>query len=200
MPSPVLHCAVGAAIYSLRRGSLGRKRGRLAGLIIIAALLPDIDFLPGLIVGDPNRFHNGPTHSILFAILAAGMLTWLAGRQAGSAARQAGPAGRQRISVFILTLFAGLSHPLLDGLAVDERAPFGVPIFWPVSDLRFQVEDPWFDGIDHGSTGAEASEFFDAIISVGNAKAMAKEFGIGAVAIGIGCWIGRRRRSRDETE
>ena len=68
MPSPVLHCAVGAAIYGLRRGSLGRKRGRLAGLIIVAALLPDIDFLPGLIVGDPN-LANGIRDSMAKVLL-----------------------------------------------------------------------------------------------------------------------------------
>lgn len=167
---------------------MGTKGGRLAALIVMASLLPDIDFLPGLIVGDPNRHHNGPTHSIFFAVLAAATLTWLA-------ARRLGCTGKQRSRVFVLAFLACVSHPLLDGLCADERAPYGVPIFWPVSDVRFHVADPWFDGIKHGSSGVAPGEFFDAIISVRNVKTMAREFGIGAVAIGIGWWIGRPRRS-----
>lgn len=193
MPSPILHCAAGAAIYGLGRRFLEPRRGRLAALIVVAALLPDIDFLPGLIQGDPNRFHNGPTHSVFFAFLVAAMMTWLALRKFDCSRTQ-------RWMFFIFTFLAGVSHSMLDGLCVDERAPFGVPIFWPVWDVRFHVANAWFDGIKHGASGVTPAEFFDAVFSVANVKTMAKEFGIGAVAMVLGWWIGRPRRSGIETK
>ena len=46
-------------------------------LILIAGVAPDFDFLPGILIGDPNRFHHGPTHSILAGILFTGFIYFI---------------------------------------------------------------------------------------------------------------------------
>ena len=35
----------------------------------LLACLPDIDYLPGLLVGDMNAYHQGPPHSLLVLLL-----------------------------------------------------------------------------------------------------------------------------------
>ena len=46
----------------------------------ISANLPDVDFLPGLLIGNPRALHRGPSHSLMAALIAAGagasLVTW----------------------------------------------------------------------------------------------------------------------------
>lgn len=76
MPLPLGHTAVGLAVFS----TLDRGRSRASNVIMIAwimmlANLPDIDVIIGLLLrGDGFVFHRGPTHSMLFALVAG----WLA--------------------------------------------------------------------------------------------------------------------------
>src|ERR1044071_7547790 len=63
MPSPVGHSLAGLIAYQIAPEIDGMARGRVVALYLLAANAPDLDFLPGLIVGDPNRFHHGISHS-----------------------------------------------------------------------------------------------------------------------------------------
>jgi len=81
MATPVGHMLMGASTLAL--SGPRRARARLVALGALVGAAPDLDFLPGLVLGDPARFHHGPTHSLGFALLAA-LATWLlASRQRG---------------------------------------------------------------------------------------------------------------------
>ena len=72
MPLPLGHTAIGLATYETVQPS-DRHYSRWGTFVFITILanLPDVDILAGLLFhGNGNFFHRGPTHSIMFAILA----------------------------------------------------------------------------------------------------------------------------------
>ena len=77
MPLPLGHTAAGLAIhdvYAKGRSPLGLWK--TLAFVIVLTNLPDIDVLVGLIVhGNGNFFHRGPTHSLLFALIMAFLIS-----------------------------------------------------------------------------------------------------------------------------
>lgn len=72
MPFPIGHTAIGLAAFETAN-SHPAQGSRLVQVIFIALLanLPDMDVLAGLILqGNGAAFHRGPTHSLLFAVVA----------------------------------------------------------------------------------------------------------------------------------
>jgi inner membrane protein len=131
VPLPVAHSAAGLATYLLFRtespaDSAPKKQLSLALLAVIVANLPDLDFLPGLIIDQPAKFHHGPSHSLLVGIIT-GILVYLVARPFFSEISK-----RRLLLIFLI---AGISHTLLDFLAVDTSFPYGVPLFWPFSEI-----------------------------------------------------------------
>ena len=76
----ITHIAIGACMGEVM---LGKKIGR-KGLVwgLAAASLPDIDAVGGLFLSLPEELiaHRGITHSLLFAILASGLLAYICWR------------------------------------------------------------------------------------------------------------------------
>ena len=85
MPSPIGHSIMACLIYRTTTPSgAGLKLARM-GLYVFAANAADLDFIPGLLSGDPNRYHHGISHSLGFAALVAvvfGLLLMFRTRQA----------------------------------------------------------------------------------------------------------------------
>ena len=73
MPLPLGHTAAGLAIHDVyAKGRSGLGLWKTLAFVIVLTNLPDIDVLVGLIVyGNGNFFHRGPTHSLLFALIMA---------------------------------------------------------------------------------------------------------------------------------
>jgi len=72
MPFPIGHTAIGLATFETAQSPSARG-SRLAPVLFITLLanLPDLDVLAGLILqGNGAVFHRGPTHSLLFALVA----------------------------------------------------------------------------------------------------------------------------------
>jgi membrane-bound metal-dependent hydrolase YbcI (DUF457 family) len=72
MPLPLGHTAIGWAAFESAHKA-GGCGSRIATFLYVAVLanLPDLDILFGLLVnGNGSSFHRGPTHSLLFALLA----------------------------------------------------------------------------------------------------------------------------------
>jgi membrane-bound metal-dependent hydrolase YbcI (DUF457 family) len=72
MPFPLGHTAIGLAAYETLE-STDQRRSRWGTLLFITLLanLPDLDVVLGLLLqGNGSLFHRGPSHSLLFAILA----------------------------------------------------------------------------------------------------------------------------------
>ncbi len=126
---------------------------------IILANLPDIDFLPGFIVGEPNRYHHHYVSHSLGASLVVGF-----GLALVVCFRD-----RQRFwSRFALFTSIYFSHIFLDYFSHDSSAPFGVPMFWPLTSEYFISPVPIFMSIQKsGGSG----EFVQSLLVFHNLKA-----------------------------
>lgn len=96
-------------------------------LIAFLAIAPDLDFLPGLVVGEAGRYHRGPTHSFGGAVLATAAIAWATTRWS---ARQLPNRGRGWWFGFVGATYC--AHLLLDFVMPDTRGPAGIPLFWPL--------------------------------------------------------------------
>jgi inner membrane protein len=120
MSLPIGHATIGFTAYSLFCGngsSLGRWKVPLG--ILILSNLPDVDVVLGIVLqGNGSAFHRGPTHSLIFA-LVAGFLAcrvWELWSQ------------WPRLSFRICFLLI-LSHILADSVFTSSPISF----FWPVT-------------------------------------------------------------------
>lgn len=130
MPTPVGHSLAGLAVQ-LAAGERDRRRMLLAAACLVAiANLPDIDFLPGYLAGEPRAFHWGPTHSFAAALLVGTASGFLARRLFGGF-----------LPAFTLTATAYASHVILDLLLGPGAPSQGLQAFWPFTTEP--VSAPW---------------------------------------------------------
>jgi|GEM_PF-256571 len=156
MPFPLAHSIVGLCYVTKRREQQFKTRDFLvAGLaVIISANAADLDFLPGILLGHPDLFHHGISHSIVAACIAGLAVYWLASRIS--------VALRGR-SLLIWCMIAALSHPFLDFIS----SPYGTPILWPFSSEEYTVRlpfAPFRDVLREGDPGS----FLGLIINANN--------------------------------
>ena len=75
MPLPIAHSAAGLAGYLAfrkRTPTISAKQELfLLGSCLFLANLPDLDFIPGFLCGDPGRFHHGLSHSLAVGLIGA---------------------------------------------------------------------------------------------------------------------------------
>lgn len=163
LPSPIAHSLAGLIVYRAC-GQQAKKLAHPAGVAlvaVVAANLPDADFLPGLLSGDVNRFHHALTHSMGF--LVASMLgTFLLTRRLRSPAKP----------WTTLVGFAVASHLLLDFFTVDTRSPYGIPLLWPLSNRVFLAPHPFFLDIQRS---ANPALFLPSLFSSHNLTAACRE-------------------------
>src|SRR5262245_54941407 len=123
-----VHGAAGYLSYEAVRKDGPRRLLLLAGAVILANG-PDLDFLPGLLVGQPGLYHRTVSHSAVAAVavgLAVGVVCRLFGWRGRAALRAA--------------LWAGATyatHLLVDFFSSDVKPPSGVQLLWPLSDRYF---------------------------------------------------------------
>jgi len=162
MPSPIGHSIVGYLGY--RYGFQNKENGNMKAMFfcILCANLPDLDFLPGLIIGQSDRFHGGISHSMgVSFILASIMPLALSTKNAK---------GLGRIWLLLLGIF--ISHPILDFLAIDTGYPFGKPLFWPISADYYQSPILLFSDVWRSPS---SSDFFISLFSWHNFYAVLRE-------------------------
>src|SRR5262245_50782571 len=126
MPSPVGHILGGTIVYLAGTPEQRYRSGWVLTTALLGSIAPDIDFLPGLFIGDIGAFHHGITHSIPFA-LAFGALVFVVARRHGEEIA--------RRSALLATL-ACVSHVILDFVGVSAGTR-GVPLLWPYSTELF---------------------------------------------------------------
>lgn len=176
MPTPVGHSLAGLSIYFFSSKKLNSFK-ELWGFVpfFIATLVSDLDFIPGLIIGEPNRYHHGVTHSII-ASLSFALIFSLIFRLKRDF----------RVRFFIFSSIF-LSHILLDFFSLDTSFPYGIPLFWPLSSKYFYPDMPVFIDIQRESIG-------NLLFSYHNWLAVLRELLIlGPVAI-LSLIYNRRRR------
>lgn len=94
---------------------------------VVLANLPDVDYVPGVIAGEFNRWHHFYTHTPGWCVLVAGGVwcLWRVWR-------------RVPMTAFGWLLALLLSHLAADYLTEDRRPPQGIMALWPVND-RFYI-------------------------------------------------------------
>lgn len=126
-----------------------RACARFIAAVFVIAVLPDLDFLAGFVVGSPHRFHRGPTHSLLGAAILAGvaapfLLSILRrpGRAPGESAGSRG-AGKPAYALAWSLAFAVLaSHLIADAVMPDPGGGVGVPVLWPFTSEEYAAPLP----------------------------------------------------------
>lgn len=168
------------------RDGQGHAGGRwlLPAGAAFAAVAPDLDFLPGIVVGDPNLFHQVYSHTLL-AALSVGLVAGLVARLL---------CGRDGLRVGGIVGLAYGSHLLLDFLTHDLRPPFGIPLMWPFSTEHVVSPWPLFRGILHGVPGQGLGEILGQIFSLHNLIAVGIELSVTLPVLLVAHMILRRRR------
>jgi len=184
MATPIGHGLVGYAVFLfLKKG----KRGLSLPLLFLAvfiAIVPDLDFLPGLFVGEPALYHQGISHSLSFAFVA-GIVCGLFLR------------GQNRFffPVFFLIFLAYTSHLVLDLFGPDGRTPYGIPLFWPLSSTHLLSPVQLLPGVHHvRTTDASTGEWLLGVLHWDNLISIGTEILIIAPLVFLAGWWGRPRQ------
>ena len=119
MATPIGHALAGSIIGLGGSRAPGVDRRTMAWGTA-GGLMPDLDFVPGLLVGDPARFHHGWSHSLGAAVLVGLLVWWLTSDRS------------VRIGAIVFLAYA--SHVALDWATADPSVPVGVPALWPLLD------------------------------------------------------------------
>jgi inner membrane protein len=194
MPLPVSHSLAGTGIFLAGdRAPSARAWPRLA-LAVAIANAPDLDLIPGVLAGDPNRYHHLGTHSLITAVAVGAVAACLA-----AIARRYWPTsfGGARAALATGAIVAALwaSHVVLDAVTHDPSPPHGVPMFWPVSDLRV-VGPPLFWRADKVAGAASPAQFALSLLSWHNATAMAREVLLMLPLVALAWWSRRQLSGR----
>ncbi len=165
MSTPIGHSLAGIALSRLTSSSAATPGYRWYAFGIVAANAADLDFLPGLLTGNINLYHQGLTHSIFFALVfglvsAIFISKWLHYRP---------------LPVAAAGILFYCSHLILDYFRADAREPFGIPLFWPLSDQHWISSKQVFHGIKHGVPGDNLTVFFSQLFSHTNLIAVGIE-------------------------
>jgi membrane-bound metal-dependent hydrolase YbcI (DUF457 family) len=118
MPLPLGHTAIALATYELSANHYS-ERFSLKTIIFLTVLanMPDLDVIAGLLIKcNGNVFHRGPSHSIIFALVA--------GFLASRAWKVSSQIPRINFGICFLVIF---SHVLADFFFT----PGPVSFFWP---------------------------------------------------------------------
>ncbi|MGH9387569.1 MAG: metal-dependent hydrolase [Vicinamibacterales bacterium] len=144
----------------------------LLGALVVAANAADFDFLPGILVGDPGRFHRGISHTWI-AIGGFIMATILLARLA-----------QHRLAVrFSLVLGLGFTgHLVLDMFSSWVDPHSGVPWAWPFSNARLLSPFPIFIGI---SLAPGTQNFIEGVFHIRNLYAVLWELSVAVVIWGL---------------
>ena len=166
------HAAAGYLAYEALRPA-GRHEMGLLVTAVVAANLPDADFLPGLAIGHATAFHRVFTHTLAAAIVATA-LVWVIARW------------RRAMRPAALASVAGaayLTHLLLDWMTVDAVPPPGIQLFWPFSDAWMHA--PWSVLgeiiVDSGSRVG----FVQSLLTPAALQAWTREVGVLAAAVAL---------------
>lgn len=134
MATPYGHTLTALAAFRLRRKwSFRMLREPCFYLAVFSASAPDLDFLPGLFMGNEALFHHQAGHSIGAGLLF-GLIVLFVGRGASRSWGAAFQAACLGSGLFLV-------HLVLDSLTHDANRPYGMQLFWPLSGDYYQA--PW---------------------------------------------------------
>ncbi len=157
MASPIAHSLTGAIIYAACSRN-PRISDPVLWLVVCAANLPDLDLIPGLLLGDDALYHRTVSHSLTF-VASISLLIFLLLKYTGCA--------RAHRVTLMLTL-ALVSQIVIDWISYDDSPPAGIAVFWPFSDEFFMSPHTLFLNVRRDNL------FTDTVIAH-NLRALARE-------------------------
>jgi len=94
VPSPVGHTLAGLCGFMVAKNRVApRRREWVLFVSVVIALMPDLDFLPGYLLGDLGSFHHQATHSITAAVVVG--FWWAVWQSRGNLTGRAGGSGEE---------------------------------------------------------------------------------------------------------
>jgi inner membrane protein len=165
MASPVGHGLLGYAVYRGTGSAKREDRRTLLWLCVFLAIAPDFGFIPGIVLGQPALYHQGVSHSLGFALIVSLGAAVVYSLHRGTLWANWGR--------FFL---AYASHLLLDIFGPDRRPPYGIPLFWPISDAHYLAPFQIFWGVRHAKeTSTTTGEWVTGILTPYNLGAIGLE-------------------------
>lgn len=169
MPLPVAHTGIGLVCYlgfldDRVTALTKRKKGILLLILVGLANLPDLDFLPGIFIGQPNYYHHGPSHSIFLALIAALAVYAITNKYFNEL-------DNKKYSLMLIV--TAISHTLLDYFSRDTGHPYGVPLLWPLDNTYYISTVSLFSDIQR--SGEPGMAFILSIFNTHNLIAIAGE-------------------------
>jgi LexA-binding, inner membrane-associated putative hydrolase len=174
MSSPIGHSLAGYVIYAIHFKTLRPENYRNLLIFIFIANAPDLDFLPGILIGKPNLYHHGISHSLGTAVIFSLFSSFIF--QADHC--------KSSFKTFYVYLSLYASHLILDLLCLDGRPPSGIPIFWPLISNYFTI--PILPPITHSHIDhATIRQFLSDALSLHNLYVIFLEcaFTVGCLAV-----------------
>ena len=144
MPSPIGHSLVGLTVHLATSRQDQSFCWRRMALCVFAANAPDLDFIPGLLAGEPDRFHHGASHSLGFAVVFAILISLFLRGMKTDWVR----------SPFLILLGLYSSHLALDYLSIDTAPPYGLPLLWPATHKYYIAAFPFLPDIRRDNSTA----------------------------------------------
>ena len=180
MASPLGHALAGYAIGWLPE----RKRTPwLAPACALLAVAPDLELRPRLIAGHPALYHQGPSHSIAAALLAASACAPLVARERGTGCAASLAVRRLRVAPADRLARSDARPPLACRSSGRSRSSLPVARAAAPRDLPF-------------SDGAEGrAAWIGSLLDWRNAFALLVEVALAAPLLAYAWWRQRQRGS-----
>lgn len=182
MPASTGHGLAGLAIaYYFKKDRLGFRE---AVLCVLAANLPDGDYIPGILIGAWKRFHPSFTHSFFAAGVVALMVYW-------AAKKIFAPEDHRRWAWMLGAAYT--SHLLLDIIQVDTYLAngIGIPLFYPITNQCYQMGWDWLPSVSHLLDFTSFSSVIRSILNLNMLRFLFHEQLV--VGVMIGAAFGLRR-------
>lgn len=188
--TPIGHSLAGYAVYNFSyMSSTKHDRLNLAILCILMASAPDLDFLPGIVIGRPDLYHHQITHSLGFALFASLVI-------AGIVSIRTKPFSQ----IFSLCFISYLTHIIIDFFEYSGHHSHrgGIPLFWPIIREKFSSPVALYLAFHYNSSpSASIIEWIKGMLDLYNFSAIVHEVALILPFIFLGLWV-RRLYRRDQ--
>jgi membrane-bound metal-dependent hydrolase YbcI (DUF457 family) len=170
------HTAAGYLAYEVARPAECHRPGLLLAAVGLANA-PDLDFLPGLLIGQPGAYHRGVTHTLAAVVLATLVAVVVARRGVHWWPRT--HRTPRAVGAWVAALWA--SHLLLDFITTDVVAPYGGRFLWPLSSAYYIAPVTLLPEIVIDGSGRGA--FFTSLVEPHTWVAWASDVGVLALTL-----------------
>jgi membrane-bound metal-dependent hydrolase YbcI (DUF457 family) len=188
MPTSIGHALGGYAALKATGTSAhpkGHNGWALFFLAVVVANLPDLDFVPGILLGNSNTFHRAASHSLLATLLVPALIAVVWRLRT-----------RHFWAPFTACVVAYGSHVLLDTIVPDPLGSGGVRLLWPITDNHYRFFVPGLEILNplrYMDPEGFSASLFAEIFSWHGLRVFIVDALMVLPLVPLGVWISRRR-------